>query len=203
METMQGTHGAEVHAVPEDAALAARIRVGDRAAENVLVLRYWRQIYLMAVARLRNCEQAREAADDILMAVVIALRRGCVGDPTRLPAFIHGTAVNLTNNSLRRLRRRPRAAGLLKGQVIPDVAESVDRECDVRRIQLGLAGLTERERQLLKLCLIDGLKPGEIAARLGSSGMVVRQQKRRAIGRLRNLLEESTHQSLRAPFWMK
>jgi DNA-directed RNA polymerase specialized sigma24 family protein len=55
---------------------------------------------------------------------------------------------------------------------------SQDRQ-SMARDAMGL--LDEQDRKILLLSLAEGLKPGEIAARLGLSPIVVRQRKCRAL----------------------
>jgi RNA polymerase sigma factor (sigma-70 family) len=45
----------------------------------------------------------------------------------------------------------------------------------------ALALLNVRDRQILQLSLVEGLKPGEIAAKLGISAVLARQRKCRAL----------------------
>ena len=64
----------------EDALLAERVRLGDRRSEDELVSRYAGRVLAVAIARTLDREASREIADDVMMAVVAALRRGAVRD---------------------------------------------------------------------------------------------------------------------------
>jgi RNA polymerase sigma factor (sigma-70 family) len=58
-------------------------------------------------------------------------------------------------------------------------------EADRRRlVRSELAALEPRDREIVQLTLVEGLKPGEIAHRLGMSAELVRTRKSRAIKRL-------------------
>jgi DNA-directed RNA polymerase specialized sigma24 family protein len=50
-------------------------------------------------------------------------------------------------------------------------------------VRRALAGLAPTDRRILLLTLIEGLKPGEIAAHLGLTSDVVRTRKLRALRR--------------------
>ena len=60
----------------ESGNLAERIRAGDTPAETELVHRFGRRIFVMAVVRTHDRETANELVQDVLMAVIGALRRG-------------------------------------------------------------------------------------------------------------------------------
>lgn len=82
-----------------------------------------------------------------------------------------------------------------------DHADSLERDSDLQLIGRCLGGLTAQERQVLVLSLAEGLKPGEMAARLGVSSEVVRQQKSRALKRLRDELGRVSRNASRRPLW--
>lgn len=191
----------ELGAVSSDVSLAERIWQGDRAAENELVRLYSGRVLVMAMARMRDREAAREVVDDVMMAVVTALRRRTVQDTSRLGAFVHGTAVNLVNNRLRTLGRTPRMEVLDEESAALDCGDSFEREADLVTLRRCLDLLPGPDREVLTLSLVDGLKPGEIARRLGSSPDAVRQQKSRALKKIREVLDGVSRNTVHGPLW--
>lgn len=187
-ETMPVTHDLQQGAMSDEESLAERIRSGDRAAENELIRLFSGRTLAMAVVRLRDREAARELVDDVMMAVVTALRRGTVNGTDRLGAFVYGTTINLINNRLRTLSRQPRLEAFDEEPAVPDDGESCDRYSELQLLQRCLARLPAADREVLILSLVDGLKPGEIAARLAISAEAARQQKSRALKKIRDLL---------------
>lgn len=171
-----------------DTALSERIKRGDRAAENELVGLYSGQVFAMAMVRVRDREAVRELVDDVMMATVTAIRRGTVHDTARLGAFIHGTALNLVHSHLRERGRMPRGIGTGEEPMTPDLAESCERDSDLDAVRSCVQRLHVQDQQVLFMSLTEGLKPGEIALRLGISAEVVRQQKCRALKRLKEML---------------
>ena len=65
------------------------------------------RIFVMGVARTHDREAARELVQDVLIAVIGALRKGQLQDADKLAAFVHGTARNLINNQLRTASQQP------------------------------------------------------------------------------------------------
>jgi DNA-directed RNA polymerase specialized sigma24 family protein len=214
------------------AELARRIHDGDRAAEARFARLYCDCVFAMALARTRDRRAARELMDDVLMAVILALRHGAVRDQRRLGGFVHGTAVNTINAYFRQRSRQPRTIAL--DRTLPsgdalDEREEDDRQRTVRAamallelledhvdalqhvdvvyhivdatdpdpmhpaVARLLAGVRKVPRLLVinkvdrlragstRNPLADGLKPGEIATRLGLASVAVRQRKCRAL----------------------
>lgn len=87
-------------------ALVARIRSGERAAEEELVTLYRQPIFAIAAARTGDREAARDLTQEVLIAVLKATRNGQVRESEKLTAFIQGTARNLINNYFRSRVRR-------------------------------------------------------------------------------------------------
>ena len=138
----------------------------------------------VALARTRDPEAARDIAQEVLIAVIAGLRAGQLRDADRLPAFIYGTLRNVLNNSFRSGRRRPRTEPVQPEHVIvvpPDPVLEAERARLVRR---ALGTLSRDDRRIVVFTLVDGLKPGEIARRMGMTDEVVRARKSRALKRI-------------------
>lgn len=163
------------------ATLADRILLGDAAAEEELVALYRGQVFAMAMARLRDREAARDVTQDVLWAVIQALRGGHVRQPDRLAAFICGTTRNLIHNYQRNQTGQARSIPVSEGLGLVAASQDADEEERVRLVEQAMADLDENDRRIVSLTLIDGLKSGEIAARLNLSADVVRQRKVRAV----------------------
>src|SRR5215469_17837179 len=80
--------------------LAQRIFEGDPSAEQELVTTYRRGVLITANARTRDYEAALDLTQDVLVAVLKALREGKLRQPDKLSAFVNGVARNLINNYL-------------------------------------------------------------------------------------------------------
>jgi RNA polymerase sigma factor (sigma-70 family) len=173
---------------PEDTApgwgeLARRITAGDADAEAELARWFHARIRLIAFARLHGSDAADDVAQDVIVAVLEALRAGRVRDPDHLPAFVVGIANNLINS-----RHRAATQGReVQSQRLdpPSPADSVVTELDFaeRRalVRAALAQLGSVDRMILILSMVDGLKPREIAPRVGLTADVVRTRKTRAV----------------------
>ncbi len=172
---------------PVPSAIVRRAIGGDTFAEEELIHHFARGLLLHLTRRLHDREAARELADDVLMAMVRALREGRLKDPERLAGFVYGTARNLVNNYLRTRCGQPRPEPLDPRLPAPDHGEPLDELERMARLRDSLDGLGALEREIL-LMTIEGSKPGKIAADLGLSGDVVRARKSRAVRKLATIL---------------
>lgn len=168
---------------PVRSAIVRRAIDGDPFAEEQLVVHFAPGLISHLTRRLRDREAARELADDVLMAMISAVRNGRLKHPERLAGFVYATARNLVNNYLRTRHGRPQPEPLGPNLAMPDAEDRMEQRERLARVREGLEGLRHLERQIV-LMTLEGLKPGTIAARLGLSRDVVRSRKSRAMRKL-------------------
>ena len=165
-------------------ALVQRIRAQDRSAEDELVKTYQRGVFAIAVARTRDRDAARDLTQEILIAVLKALRDGHVREASKLSAFIQGTARNVINSYLRTRARRSEcelASVDIAGVDPVEEHESAERQ---RLIQRELRAFSVTDQQILLLSLVDGHSLSEVAHRLNLSHDVVRARKSRMLRKI-------------------
>lgn len=170
--------------------LSEGIRRGDPAAEELFVRTFRERLWLMMLARTRDPGVAGELVQDVLLAVLTALRRGQVQQVERLEAYVHGTARNLANNHERNRRRHPPAEQLSDDFADPRVIAQLDLSERMALVRQALTGFDVTDKTILLLTLVRGLKPGEIAARVGLSAALVRTRKSRALKKLAERVKE-------------
>ena len=173
----------------EQAALVDRIRQGEPAAEERLVALFVPAIRTMVRIRSRGTLDDEDAAQEVLLAVVIAVRRGQVRETARLGAFIAGVARNVINNALRVRSSRPTDQLTEDHAPVADLRAEISRRERMITVRHALEELSAEDRHLLLLALVEGLKSGDIARRLGLGAEVVRSRKSRALKRLSELLK--------------
>ncbi len=170
---------------PRYAALVQAIVGGSPAAEQEFVSLFLPKVRTMLLARTRNSDDAADLVQETILESLCALRRGSLREAEKLPGFVLAVARNLLNNHYRGAARAPES--IEAPELLPDLTrhdESRERE---EREQLALeaiSSLDSLDESILRLTLVDGLKPGIIAARLGISSDVVRQRKLRATRRV-------------------
>jgi RNA polymerase sigma factor (sigma-70 family) len=177
---------------PDDLArVADRIRDGDPAAEEEMVRQFGERVVVFLTMRTRDRELARDLGQDVMIGVLMALRRGQLRESERLGAYVYGTARNVLNNYLR-TGRRERLEPLTEDLAAEAPDQAADFEAGQRQtlVRKGLAELNRADRGILLMTLVDGLKPGQIADRLGLTSEVVRARKSRALKRVVERINE-------------
>jgi RNA polymerase sigma-70 factor (ECF subfamily) len=157
-------------------------------AENEFVRHFHDRVFLLALVRTGDREAARDLAQETMLAVIRNLRDGRLLDAEKLPGYVCGTARNLINNYLRSRSRRPEGGPPSEELPAPDCQLEVEQSERVSLARRAIAELQPADRLILLLTLVDGMKPGEIAERLGLSSEVVRKRKSRALDRAREVL---------------
>jgi RNA polymerase sigma-70 factor (ECF subfamily) len=170
------------------AALVKRIASGDQAAEEELVRTYSGRVHAIAVARTRDREVARDLTQDVLLAVIKALRAKMLRDADKLESFIQGTAKNLINNYFRtRVRRSETSLEAANLNVWDGVLESEAAERS-RLVQQELEQCNTLDQQILLFSVVDGHSLAEVAKRLGMSYDAVRARKSRLVRKMEEKL---------------
>lgn len=164
--------------------LIDRILEGDAAAADELVVTYRRKVFVVLLGRVSDPETARELTQDVLMAVLDAIKAGKVREPERLAGFIHGVARNLANNHIRSRASGPRWVELEEEAVWFDGEEEMEMADRKRRLAKAIAGLDPIDGQILTLSIVNGLSSREVAAATGLSDEAARARKSRALKRL-------------------
>jgi len=172
-----------------NARLVQAIAQGDSEAEGAFVNRYLRPVKFMLLARSNDPDLTVDLVQDVMIEAICSLRKGRLRDPEKLTHFVIGIARNLLNNHYRIRMRRPEPVELPAN--LPDLAPASVEFEEQQRETLAMSAISSLEpvdRTILKMTLVDGLKPGVIAERLGLSSDVVRQRKLRAIRRVTELV---------------
>jgi RNA polymerase sigma-70 factor, ECF subfamily len=180
-----------MHRAPADddvpSGLAERILGGDKAAEADLVLFFQPRVYEFVMIRTRDTDLAQELGREVLMAVIRALRAGQLRQQENLKSYVYGVARNLLHDQLR-TRARQKLDQLPPDFDLAQPGPKYDEKERERVAQAAIAKLQPTDRRILLMVLVDGLKAGEIAARIGLSAEGVRQRKSRALKKLSTLL---------------
>ena len=174
----------------DDSSLVDEAVGGGVDAFEALVEKHQDRIYGMIHRMVADPEKARDLTQEILLSVLQALREGKLRQEDRLSAFVHGTARNQINSYLQSLRQRPDPPDLAERPPVESPAESFERAQLAALIRQALGKLRPQDRKILLLILVDGLKPGEIAERLGLGPELVRKRKSRALQRIRHAVRE-------------
>ena len=176
-----------------DAELVTRVLAGEAAAFEALVRRHFRACFAVALARLRDADEAEDVCQDSLMRAYDRLA-DC-RDPAR---FGHWLLRIVRNRSLRRVAYLAvrRAAGLERaaGQPSGPTPEQELERAELRRVlSASLGQLRSVQREVVLLYDYEGMAHRDIAERLRISETMSRRhlsdaraELRKSLGRFHN-----------------
>ncbi|HEX8924792.1 MAG TPA: sigma-70 family RNA polymerase sigma factor [Terriglobales bacterium] len=180
-----------VNATEPDLVMA--ISKGDPQAERSFVERYSPRLRVMFQARTHDADLAADLTQEALIELICALRDSRLREPSKLTSFVLGTARNILNSHFRDQQRSPKLAEL---QDVPAAAASVQQSLEQEQyLELAakaLATLDKTDNQILRMTLVEDMKPGAIAERLRLTSDVVRQRKTRATKRIVDFIRKSS-----------
>jgi RNA polymerase sigma-70 factor, ECF subfamily len=149
----------------EDATLVGRVRRGDGAAFEVLVRRYTRPAYAIALAVVREPADAEDVCQD---AFIRALERIDDCDPARFGAWL----LRIVRNRAHSVRRYLGVRDASPLDTVSAASRAPGPQRDTERAQLrdeltaALGQLTEVQRQVVLLHDLEGWKHREIGGLL-------------------------------------
>ena len=177
--------------------LWSRVAAGDPAAFEEVYIRFSDRVHGFAFRRSGSWDLADEVTSGTFLE---AWRKRAEveleshEDDAILP-WLLGVAANLMRNAGRKQQRyQSFLAGHAPLAVVPDfsddVASQIDGQRDLDTLRQAMDLLGEDDRDLLLLCVAEGLTPMQVATALNLRPGTVRSRLSRARGRLRALLEE-------------
>lgn len=178
-----------------DGGLWSRIAAGDAGAFEHVYHQHADRVHGYAYRRSGSWDIADEITSGVFLE---AWRRrtqvDLEPDEAILP-WLFGVARNLLLNAGRKNQRYQRFLSThVPQESMPDFADDVADQLDSRQqldlLRLALEHLGDDDRDLLLLCVSEGLTPSEVAIALGIPAGTVRSRLSRARARLRTLLTE-------------
>jgi RNA polymerase sigma-70 factor (ECF subfamily) len=177
---------------PSDRELMARLAAGDREALGPLMERHHRRVFRIALAYLRDRDEARDAVQETFVKAYQGAARW--DGAAEVAPWLSRIAVNHAIDRYRHGRRRLRAETPLLdeeegGPRVTAPAPSPERRAMDReageRISAALSGLPERQRAVVVLRLYEEMNLDEIARALDMSLGTVKSSLHRALRRMR------------------
>lgn len=169
----------------------------DRAAFVQLFERYAGRVKAFLIKGGAPPDQADEAAQDVMVSL---WRRAGQYDPAKasVATWIYAIA---RNRRIDMIRRQARPAPdpedpLFQPDPEPDPADSAAAAARDARVREALAGLSEDQREVVRLAFYGGLTQAEIAVEVDAPLGTVKSRLRLAFGRLRAALGDEFSEEL-------
>lgn len=161
----------------------------------------------IALRSLTDVDAAEEVVQETLARGLESLSDGRLNDPAKLGAYFRGICHHVIVDTIRRRQRSTSLDSLPEltdGNPRRDALDTLIQQEQKERVAGALRQLSPAARQCLRLSYFEGLKPAEIAARLGEPGPRIRKRRQRALESLREAFFRQTpstdgHESRESP----
>jgi RNA polymerase sigma-70 factor (ECF subfamily) len=188
--TMQAGYGILAVEPELEADLMQRARNGDRDAFGQLYERSVDRVYRYIYFRVTDDATAEDLTSKVFLKALEGLPRFQAGKSPFI-AWLYTIAHNAVIDFYRTKKQTApldEIAALPATDPLPD--EQYDSLFAARALRRSLQKLTETQRDVVTMKLIDGLNTDEIAARLGKSAGAVRALQMRALQALAKVLRD-------------
>ena len=167
--------------------LLARLRAGDENAFDVIFREHYPGLVLTAGRLLDERSLGEEIAQDVLLE--LWRRRESLTITGALRAYLQQAARNRALNRLRQGRTAQRGELHLRAPTAPAAADARVATGELAAaVRLGIASLSEPQREVFEMNRLRGLTYSEIATELGISVKSVEARMGRALKLLREHL---------------
>jgi RNA polymerase sigma-70 factor (ECF subfamily) len=184
------------HAHLSDEALVALVARGDEAALGELYDRVSRVAYGLALRVLRDERHAEDAVQEAFLQVwrsAATFRAERAKASTWILTLVHRRAVDLVRREERR-QVDPLTDETSVGASPELTDEAAWLRFERERVQAALKQLPDTQREALELAYYGGFSQSELAERLGVPIGTVKSRMFAGLARLRELLDDSTHE---------
>ena len=173
-----------------DAELVRQFKAGSRPAFDRFLRRHQDRIYRLACVSLDDPQQAADAAQETFLRAFSGLGRFRFGAAPF--TWLYRTAKNVCREFNR--KRHPQALGgelddQHDGAAVPD-RQVADADC-AARVRALVAGLPERQREVVLLRIFEELSVADTAAAMGCRPGTVKALLHKATQRLKIDVEDS------------
>ena len=184
------------HAHLSDEALVALVARADEDALAELYDRVSRIAYGLALRVLRDERHAEDAVQEAFLQVwrsAATFRAERAKASTWILTLVHRRAVDLVRREERR-QADPLTDDSALGEAPEDTEEAAWLRFERERVQVALKQLPDVQREALELAYYGGFSQSELADRLGVPLGTIKSRMFAGLARLRELLDDSTHE---------
>lgn len=173
--------------------LIHRCKKGDLAAFEILIFRYQKKTYNIALGMVGNIEDAKDVAQDSLIKAFQNIKT--FKGKSKFSTWLYRITINTSKDFLRKKRNRMAVENIDAVEEIQDKAlepsEQLEQTQERKRIMQAIGQLNEEYRDIIVLRDLQGFSYQEIADLLLINLGTVKSRISRGRYQLRNILTQS------------
>lgn len=172
--------------------IVRRAQASDPDAWEALYRRAYPRMMAYARRRLPGGAGADDAVSEAMMRAFNRIGR-FQWQGAGFDAWLYGILRNVILETYRETGRTAPLTLAHDAVADDDPPERILADEEVRGVRAAFARLSPDDREILELRVVGGLVAEEVAAVVGKRPGAIRMAQSRALGRLRKLMEETTH----------
>lgn len=173
-----------------DSELLQSIRQDDQKAFSELVSRYWKQMHMIAYARVRSQDVTEEIVQNLFISI---WDKRATLNIQHLPSYLQTAIKNRVLNYIKSQLIQRKHWNHYK-QFIPHYDDVTEHDVEVNElmevIETGMDQLPEKSKKIFKLHQFEGQSIAEIASRLNLSEKAIQYHIRQSTKQLRVHLKD-------------
>jgi RNA polymerase sigma-70 factor (ECF subfamily) len=193
---MESAEDRETYAEKSDDELILLVQGGDRRSFDILVKRYQRRIYFLALRMARDPDAADDLAQETFVKAYFAITSFTIG--RRFYTWLYRICMNLSINYLNKSRHAIPASRFDEDEEVlereapgPDAADTLISKEKTEEIETAIDSLSAKYKSVLVLRVYEDMSYEDIAGTLGISVGTVMSRLFRARQKLLETLGES------------
>lgn len=186
----------------DDAQLWAQLLGGDQFAFDGIYDRHAPAVHRV-LARRAGPNEAEDLTAAVFEAMWTHRDRIRLADPGGLGPWLMGTATNLARKHHEKHAVRARVVDRVAAELEPEpdhaeyVVSEMAQAADLGLARAAMADLADSDQEILVLCVLEGMRPGEVAEALDVGAATVRSRLHRARARLAQAYQSRARAAIR------
>ncbi len=174
-----------------DVSIIKKAQAGDKKSVELICRATWEPVYRFIYYKVQNREEAEDITQETF-ARALSYKKMNEIHPEKFEGFLRTVALNIIRDRWRQIRRSGKPLDFESADPL-DVSEADHAEAGTLRLTLedALQRLTEEQRNVINLRIIQGYSAAEAGRVLGRKESTVRVLQYRALRALAAILKET------------
>jgi len=178
----------------KDEKLVKQALAGEQQAFAALVEKYYRMVYSLGFARLKDADAAEDLVQEVFLRVHLNLEK--IRKPAQFSSWLTGITRNVAIDWQKRdqkrselIRSMPELESAMPEDATKGARERLQHEEEAERVHGAIMDLPVEQREVVLLHYVEGMTKRDIASQLGVHPSTIGRQIEKSLASMRGLLE--------------